>query len=143
MDGVLHAANSLRDLETILAGIYTLLDAGKGVIFDMETIGGLAASAVTDTVTLYDDPDELTVFAQPRFNFETLSRTTRLMIWQRVKSGWQRADEVHSARGYPVQAIRTVLERCGFELHALLNADMQPVDPAADPPARAVFVAVK
>lgn len=143
MDGVLHAANSLRDLETILAGMYSLLDAGKGVIFDMETIGGLAASAAIDTVTLYDDPQELTVLAQPRFNFETLSRTTHLTIWQRAGGGWQRADEVHSARGYPVQAIRTVLERCGFELHALLAPDMQPLDAAADPPARVVFVAAK
>lgn len=143
VDGAVHTANSLRELETILAGVYSLLDTGKSLIFDMETIGGLAASAAMDTVALYDDAQELTVLAQPRFNFETLSRTTRLMIWQRADDGWQRADEVHSARGYPVQAIRAVLERCGFELRALLGAEMQPIDPALDSPARVVFVAAK
>lgn len=144
IDGALHAANSLRELETILAGMYTLLDEGKGVIFDMETIGGLAASAEIDTMALYDDPQTLTILAQPRFNFETFTRTTRLTIWQRGDSDcWQRADEAHTARGYPVQAIRTVLERCGFELHALLSTDMQPVDPGGTLPERVVFVAAK
>lgn len=143
IDGALHAASSLRELEAMLAGMYAVLEVDKGLIFDMETIGGLAASAEVDTVALYDDGHELTVIAQPRFNYETLSRTTHLTIWQRGDSGWHRADEAHHARGYPVQAIRTVLERCGFKLHALLGPDMQPVDPATELPARVVFVAAK
>lgn len=142
-DGVLNRAASLREVEAMLSGIYHLLDEQKGLIFDIETIGGLAASDQSSTITLYDDPQEMTILARPHFSFETLSRTTHLTIWQRTSGGWQRADEFHTARGFPVHAIRAVLERCGFTLQALLDNEMQPVDPGADPPARVVFVAAK
>jgi len=143
LDGVLNRAASLRELEAMLRGMYALLDDQKGLIFDVETIGGLAASNQADTFTIYDDPQELTIYAQPRFSFETLARTTQVIIWQRANGGWQRADEFHIARGYPVHAIRGVLERIGFKVYALLDGDMQPVDPAADPPARVVFIVAK
>ncbi len=142
-DGALHVASSLRELETIFTAIRHLLDDERLLIFDLETIGGMAASAQAGPLLLYDDARDLTVIARHRFNFETLSRTTHYTIWQRGSAGWQRADEQHTARGYPVQAVRTVLERAGFALQALLSPDMQPLDPLREPPDRVVFVAQK
>lgn len=143
IDGVLHRAASLREIETALAAIYGILDTGRLLIFDLETIGGLAASAEPETVTPYDDPYDLTVIAHRRFNYETLSRSTHYIIWRRAGGAWRRADEHHVARGYPVHAIRTLLERTGFALRALLTPEMGPVDPGLEQPARVVFVAEK
>jgi len=143
IDGALHAASSLRELEAVFGAIRRLLDDERLLIFDLETIGGMAASAQSGPLMLYDDPRDLTVIARPRFNFETLSRATHYTIWRRDAAGWERADEQHTARGYPVQAVRAVLERSGFALRALLSPDMQPLDLAHEQPARVVFVAQK
>jgi len=143
IDGIFNAAGSLRDLETIFRGVHAVLDTDRPLIFDMETIGGLAASAQAPVTVLYDDPRELTVIARARFSFEALCRTTHYTIWRLTDAGWQRSDEHHLARGYPVQAVRSMLERAGFALHALLSPDMQPLDPGHEHPARVVFIAHK
>ena len=123
---------SLRDLELIFKMAYAALEPGKYFIFDIATIQGLARTGQADRL-VSDDEETHLIVAREFFSYETLTLTTQYTIfrWDAVAS-WQRADEVHVLRGYPVQAITRLLENANLRLLHTLTADMEPAENRRD-----------
>jgi hypothetical protein len=141
--GVLNAIQSLRELEKTFVQVNQALEPDKLFTFDVRTIRGLANELNDYDSVYYDNNDDLTVTVRNSFSFETLSNTRHYIIWQRQGEAWQRQDEIHVERGYPIQGIIAMLQRAGFEIVAVLTPDMEPFDVQRDTHGQAVFVAQK
>ncbi len=142
--GVLNAIPSLRELEQVFQRVYGALEDGKLFVFDVRTIGGLAASVAQGDRVLFDNGSNLLITARSQFSHETQRSTVHYTIFARHDNlAWSRADEVHVERGYPVQGITALLERTGFIVAALLTADLEPFDPLIETSDRVVFVAAR
>ena len=141
--GVLNAILSLRELEQVFTRVNAALADGRLFIFDVHTIYGLAHAYGTRDAVVYD-ADDLTVIVRHRFSYEALSLNSHYIIYQRENETWARSEDTLFLRGYPVQGVRALLERTGFEVREMLDLTMQPFDPQAEPPAeRAILVAQK
>jgi len=138
--GVMNAIPSLRDLETVFNRVNRVLDPGKLFVFDLRTIRGLVEN---NDVVDYDNETDLLITVRNRFSHETLTLTRQYIILRRQGDGWQRQDEIHTERGYPIQGISTLLERTGFRVAAIVEPGLEPFDPQVDTYGRAVFVAEK
>jgi SAM-dependent methyltransferase len=135
--GVMNIFTSLRELENVFTRISQSLFPGRLFIFDMLTIRGLAALDGDSVV----DGGDFVLYTSQHFSFETLSTAQHFMIWQQAGGGWQRQDEMHIKRGFPIQGVKAMLERTGFDLSTILNPDLQPA--VQDDVERVVFVAQK
>jgi len=127
LGGTLNMLPTLQDLETAIQQVYAVLDAGKLFIFDMDTIRGLVEGGAYDRV-VYDD-NTILVAAQSRFSYETLTRTTNYRVMRFDGQAWQRADETHVQRGFPMPAVVRALTRAGFKLLNTFDPDLNPADP--------------
>ncbi|MEB2287001.1 MAG: class I SAM-dependent methyltransferase [Anaerolineae bacterium] len=142
--GVLNAMSSLRDLEQVFGRVRGALEDDRLFIFDMLTIGGLAASAAQSDRVIFDNGSDLLLIARSHFSYETQRRTVRYTIFaQQGNLTWGRTDELHAERGYPVQGVVALLERTGFAVLAVLGADLEPFDAQEETSDRAVFIAAR
>ncbi len=140
---VINDLNSLRDLEAVFVNAQHILDSGKLFIFDMMTVQGLAEHGSGRFEMVHDDPAQLTVFAKHDFDYERQTLTTNTIVFQRHDNGWERKDARGVLRGFPVQAVATLLQRNGFQTRAILNTQFETYDPATSRADRVIFVAEK
>ncbi|HLU09462.1 MAG TPA: hypothetical protein VK003_07325, partial [Oceanobacillus sp.] len=110
--------------------------------FDLHTIEGLAERGRSHTGVLYED-STLNVFAESDFDYERQASTTRYIIFRNLDGAWQREVATQTLRGFPVQAIAALLQRCGFTLTSLLNSSFEVFDPASSHANRVFFFAQK
>lgn len=127
MGGTLNYLPTLRDLESTFRVASEALEPDKLFIFDVRTIYGLSRSANADRV-LFDNGEDILVLTRSDFSFETLSLTVQYNILRHDgKAGWQRADEMHVLRGYPLQGVIRLLTQAGFKVERTLTPDLEPV----------------
>ncbi|WP_119067426.1 class I SAM-dependent DNA methyltransferase [Aggregatilinea lenta] len=143
LGSVINALHSLRDVEATLSRVRGVLEPGKPFVFDLRTVEGLASLERTGQSDGFDNRADLTINVHDRFSYETLSNVRSYTIWQRESGGWQRTDEIHAERGYPLAAIVALLERAGFEDVNVLDLAFEPFNVQADPYGRALFVALR
>lgn len=139
---VMNDLLNLRDLEAVFKTAARVLDPGKLLIFDLHTIEGLAERGRVGGSLIYDG-DELSVFARSDFDYERQANTTTFIIFQRTDALWSRVEAALTLRGFPLQAVAALLQRCGFNLLALLNTNFEPFDSAASHSRRVFFFAQK
>ncbi|RPI95864.1 MAG: class I SAM-dependent methyltransferase, partial [Chloroflexi bacterium] len=139
--GVMNAVQSLRDLEQAFAQIARVVGVGKLFIFDMRTIRGLAHNVGDQDSVIFDNQDDLLVMVRSQFSYETLGSTRHYTIYQKHGIKWDRADEIHTERGYPTQAVTAMLQRTRFDVLATLDPALNPFHAQLDPYGRVVFVA--
>lgn len=139
LGGSLNYMATLRDLETVIRQAHNALWPDKLFIFDLQTIQGLAEAGGKDEV-IFDD-NNIFIVTRNTFNYDTLALNIQYNILRYVEgSGWQRAEEIHLLRGFPVQAVTSLLGKNGFKLLRTLTPDLQDVDNHHDV-ARLLFMA--
>lgn len=141
---VLNELDSLRDLEAVLTGAHKILNPGRMLLFNVETLEGLASAAVGHDAEqiLYDDPAALTVATRTNYDYERQALTRGYLVFQREQHGWARHDTQIVTRGFPITALASLAQRSGFELLAVLTPEMTLYEPGSS--ARQLFfVAVK
>ena len=121
---VFNEMNNLRDLETAFTGVQKALDTGKLFLFDMMTVQGLTEDGLSGNKMLYDDPQALTVFTLKDFDYERQMETIQYLIFRQQGNLWQRSEAKRVLRAFPTQAIASLLQRSGFNMRAILNADL-------------------
>jgi SAM-dependent methyltransferase len=128
LGGSLNAIPTLRDLESVLRQAALATMPGKLFIFDLRTIQGLASAGQADRI-VYDNGEDIFIVTRSTFNYETLLLNVQYIIQRYTgNTGWQRADETHALRGYPIQAVTSLLGKTGFKLLRTLTPDMQPAE---------------
>ena len=136
---VLNELNNLRDLEAMFASVARILAADKLFIFDLHTIEGLALR--TGESGVIRDTEDLTVFANHRFDYDRQASTSDYIIFQRNDPGWQRQRATRTLRGFAIQVVTALLQRAGFGIMAVLNTRLEMLDPAAMRDPRVIFLA--
>jgi SAM-dependent methyltransferase len=139
---VMNEQGSLRDLEQALLAVAKLLDDGKLFIFDLHTIQGLSTSTARPEQVIYD-ADDLMVILHRLYDHDRQILHLRYTIFQRVNGGWRRAESRRTLRGYPVQAMATLLQRTGYDVAALMTPDFAPHEPGVTSAEHVIFVARK
>lgn len=137
--GVMNALTSLRELEQTFGRVFRVLEPQRMFVFDAWTIQGLATLFGSRDEVYHDNATNLTVVQRHQFSYETLSVTTHMMIFQQERMVWQRQDEIHTLRAFPIQGIRAMLERTGFAPPTVVTTDMRPFDPG-DPSVGRVLI---
>jgi SAM-dependent methyltransferase len=128
LGGSLNYIPTLRDLESVFRQVHESLIPGKLFFFDLRTIKGLAQDGNADQV-VFDNGEDTLIVARHSFNYETLLRTTQYTVLRYPDDmGWQRAEETHNLRGFPVQAVISLLGKTGFKLLQTLTTDFEPAE---------------
>jgi len=120
-------APTLRDLESIFRMAHHALEPQKLFIFDLRTIQGLAADGSGDRV-VSDNPEDHMVISRNSFNYETLTLTAQYTIYRAAGVAWERADETHLLRGYPLQGVTRALTQSKFKVLRVLTSNFEPLE---------------
>ncbi|MFQ3536073.1 MAG: class I SAM-dependent methyltransferase [Aggregatilineales bacterium] len=126
--GSLNYLPSLNDLGAVFRAAAAACVQGKPFIFDLHTIRGLAR---TPAERILSEGEHHFIATRNAFSYETLSLSTRYTIFH-YTAGWQRAEETHTLRGYPVQAVQRMLEGAGFALEQTLTLEFAPITATTD-----------
>lgn len=121
--GSLNYLPSLNDLGALFRAAAEACGAGKPFVFDLHTIQGLAR---TPAERILSEGERHFIAMRNTFSYETLSLSAHYSIFQRTEA-WQRAEETHLLRGYPVQAVQRLLSGAGFALEQTISLDFAPL----------------
>ncbi|MBN2380867.1 class I SAM-dependent methyltransferase [candidate division WOR-3 bacterium] len=101
-----------RDLEKCFHSVYDTLTQKGAFIFDMNTIYGL--EKVWGTNTLIREYDDIYSVWKSVYDSTNHVSTLYLTLFIHNGSAYNRIDEVHQERAYPMNQIRQLLEEAGF-----------------------------
>ncbi|HEX2907572.1 MAG TPA: hypothetical protein VHO69_11960, partial [Phototrophicaceae bacterium] len=118
--------------------VHRILDPGKLFIFDLFTIQGLTEQGrSSDSVMV--EADDLTVFDTHQLDYERQMATTRYIIFQRQGANWQRSEGQRILRGFPVQAVGSLLQRAGLKVSGIYQLNLDPYEPGVSQASRVLF----
>ncbi len=137
---VLNELSSLRDLEQTFAAVLQVLEPGKLFVFDMHTIHGLSERGRLVDRVAYDD-GALLLIETHDYDHDRQVLHMRSRVFERDGDMWRRTETRRTLRGYPVQAILTLLQRIGYDVLQPITTDLQPVDVGVTNADRVLFLA--
>jgi len=104
------------ELHRALAAVAAALRPGGLFLFDMNTLRGLAERWGNRTWVIQDTDDAFEA-DQSHFDYDTGIATLRINAFLHRREGlYERIEEVHRERGYPVPLIDEVLAATGFDI---------------------------
>jgi len=133
---------TIKDLNAAILGAFNALKLGGLYIFDMNTIYGLAVDWMRAQTYIQNQTDNFIEIHQQEFDYENSIATMRITIFQKQGELWERIEETHHERGYPIADVRFLLEQAGFEVVAIYGSLSKQTEPQTTSP-RAWFVARK
>jgi SAM-dependent methyltransferase len=140
---VMNELNNLSDLEAVFKSVRGVLGANKLFIFDMQTVEGLAKASMAGERIVYDNPEQLTVFARSEYDYERQLQTTDYTIFRAVNGAWQRSQAKIVLRAFAVQAVAALLQRSGFTVNHVLGANLEQYEVGVSRAPRVFFYARK
>jgi hypothetical protein len=111
-------------------------------IFDIHTLQGLTARG-QDRDRLLHNGDSLAVMVSNRYDFDRQIHEQYFLIFHQANNAWQRHDGTRILRGYPVQAVATMLQRSGFTVKRVITPTFEDFEPGLSQAERIIFVTVK
>ena len=134
---------SVRRLGAVFQQVNEHLKDGKLFMFDLWTIRGMATLLGDKDEVLYDDGG-IFVTRRNEFSYDAYRLHQYYTFFQKKDDGeWVRGDEEHIQRGYPFNAVNSMLSRAGFEVRHVLTPWMEPYDIDNDDVGRMIIVAEK
>lgn len=122
------------DLKLTFAGVNHCLKPGGYFIFDINTIRGLAVAWVRQSSYVMQDTEDLVEFHRPTFDYEKQIASLKITGFIKQKKLWERIDEIHQERGYPIALLKNLLRETGFEVMDVVAnlKDFAPPTPDSD-----------
>lgn len=123
----LNYISSPRDLEGIMRRANYGLALGKGFLFDLQTISGLVDEVRQHPTYIVHNSETDFLLSRSAFDYDTSSLTIEYFMFTMGNDGMlQRHEERHLLRGYPFRAVGAMLERSGFALKQVVDAQLEP-----------------
>ncbi|MEW6650852.1 MAG: class I SAM-dependent methyltransferase [Chloroflexota bacterium] len=134
----------LSEVNAVFAGVYRALKPGGAFVFDMNTIYGLTVQWQRDPAYIIQENSDLIEIHIPSCNYDQQMASLRILVFTRREGDdhWERFEEIHVERGYPVEVLQTSLQECGFNLLASIGNLNDLSQPTATTP-RVWFIAQK
>jgi SAM-dependent methyltransferase len=107
---------TVKDLHDAFRGAYRALKPGGFYIFDMNTIYGLAVDWMREETSIQNETDDFIEIHRQSFDYENLIATMDVTIFTQRGALWERNDETHRERGYPIADIQFLLTEVGFSI---------------------------
>jgi SAM-dependent methyltransferase len=140
---VMNELNSLSDLEAVFKSVRNVLGANRLLIFDIQTIEGLAQNAQARDRMVYDNADQLTVFTRSEYDYERQAQSNDYTIFHAQDGTWARSQAKVVLRAFPVQAVAALLQRSGYNVSYVLGATLEPYEVGVSRAPRVFFYARK
>lgn len=113
---------TVKDLQEAFRSAYDALRPGGFYIFDMNTIYGLAVDWMRQETYIQNEADDFIEIHRQSFDYENLVATMAITIFKARDGQWERIDEVHRERGYPIADIQFLLIESGFEITGMYGS---------------------
>jgi SAM-dependent methyltransferase len=107
---------TIKDLQEAFKNAYDALRAGGYYIFDMNTIYGLAVDWMRQETYIQNEADDVMEIHRQYFDYENQVATMEITIFKLRDDLWERIDEVHRERGYPIADLQFLLNETGFTI---------------------------
>ncbi|MCC6613724.1 MAG: class I SAM-dependent methyltransferase [Anaerolineae bacterium] len=139
---VMNEFSSLREVEQVFQAVAGLLDSRKWFVFDMRTIQGMSADGEDPERIIFEDPN-LLVLTRTAYDYDRQISDVAYVAFHRDGEYWRRFDCVRTLRGYPIQALATLLQRTGFTVKAMLTPALTAYEPGVTHSDRMLIIAIK
>jgi SAM-dependent methyltransferase len=137
---VVNEMSSLRDLEVMFNNVRRALSPERLFVFDMHTIQGLAEAGTSGEAIAFDDSN-LAVITSNHYDFDRQIHECRYLIFHREGDLWHRTEGARILRGYPAQAVASLLQRCGFQTVHVVTTNFEDFEPGVSSAERILFLA--
>jgi SAM-dependent methyltransferase len=127
-----------EDLKSALRGMYNALKPGGSCVFDMNTIYGIMVNWQRNKDYLQVNTPELVEIHHNDCDWEQKIAHLHITIFDRGARRpdgsyeWNRMDEIHTERAYPVTEIRVWLKEIGFNVVDILGSLQEFIPPRAE-----------
>jgi len=113
---------NVRDLHQAFKGAYQALMPGGFFIFDMNTIYGLAVDWMREETFIQNEADDFIEIHRQSYDYENQIATMDITVFTQQGELWERIDETHRERGYPIADIQFLLNETGFDIHGMYGS---------------------
>jgi len=110
---------TVRDLHQAFKGAYRSLRSGGFYIFDMNTIYGLAVDWMREETYIQNEAKDFIEIHRQSYDYENQIAIMDITIFVQKGEIWERIDETHQERGYPIADIQFLLNETGFEIYGM------------------------
>ncbi|MDY6873983.1 MAG: class I SAM-dependent methyltransferase [Chloroflexota bacterium] len=107
---------TVQDLRNAFDGAFHALRPGGYYLFDMNTVYGLAVDWMRQETYIQNETDDFLELHRQEFDYENLVASMIVTVFQKKGELWERFEEVHQERGYPIADIQFLLNAVGFEI---------------------------
>lgn len=107
---------TIRDLNDAFLNVFKALRPGGTFIFDMNTIYGLAVDWMRQETYIQNEGADFMEIHRHQFDYENQIATVEITVFQKNQAGWDRFDETHRERGYPIADLQFLLQEAGFSI---------------------------
>jgi SAM-dependent methyltransferase len=119
----LNYMTSPDDLQAVFQGAAAALKPGGVFIFDMNTIYGLLVAWQQNSTYVQVDTPEYMEIHQNSCDYDQQTALLRITMFEQDTDGrWQRYEESHLERGYPLLTLQSLLTRCGLTVLACTDS---------------------
>lgn len=113
---------TIRDLQDAIKCAFAALKPGGIYIFDMNTIYGLAVDWMREKTYIQNEADDFIEIHRQEFDYENLVATMEITFFKQNGDLWERVDETHRERGYPIADVHFLINEVGFEIIDLFGS---------------------
>jgi len=107
---------TIKDLQDAFRCAFKALKPSGLYIFDMNTIYGLAVDWMREKTYIQNEADDFIEIHRQEFDYENLVATMEITIFKQEGAYWERIDETHRERGYPIADVQFLLDDAGFDV---------------------------
>jgi SAM-dependent methyltransferase len=113
---------TVKDLDDAFQNAYQALKPGGFYIFDMNTIFGLAVDWMRAKTYIQNEGDDFIEIHRQEYDYENQIATMHVIIFKQQGELWERIDEAHHERGYPIADIQYLLTQMGFTIMGMYGS---------------------
>ena len=122
------------DLQLVFQRVARALKPRGWFIFDMNTLYGLAVVWQRQPSYVEQESADLMEIHENAFDYEQQIASQRIIAYTRKGELWERMEEIHQERSYPLSSVDEWLKQAGFELVACLGDLRQDKSPEISSP---------
>ena len=139
---VMNEFSSLREVEQVFQAIAGILEPRKWFVFDVHTIQGLSKQGEDPERVIFEDPN-LLVMTRTAYDHDRQTSEINYVAFHRDGDSWRRFDCMRVLRGYPIQALATLLQRTGFTIKTMTTPALTLYEPGVTQADRMLIFAIK